>query len=93
VEEIDGERVSLDVNMQENIEQQEQLQLYRKHFKELGEKCQTILSLFFAKVKMAEIAQKLDTSESFIKKKKFKCKEDLVSRIKSDPLFEELSET
>jgi len=92
VEEIDGERVSLEPDMQETIEKQEQLQVYRKHFAMLSEKCQMILSMFFAKVKMGEIAKKLDTSESFIKKKKFQCKEDLVQRIKSDPVFEELSE-
>ncbi len=92
VEEINGEHVSLDASMQETIEQQEQIAVYRKHFSALGEKCQKVLSLFFAKVKMAEIAKRLKTSESFIKKKKFQCKEDLVKRIQSDPLYEELSE-
>lgn len=92
VDEIDSERVSLEPDMQETIEQQEQLKVYRKHFEQLSEKCQQILSMFFAKVKMGEIARKLNTSESFIKKKKFTCKEDLVGRIKSDPIYEELSE-
>jgi RNA polymerase sigma factor (sigma-70 family) len=92
VDEVDGEKVSLDDDMQANIEEQEQLQLYRKHFSLLAEKCQKVLSLFFAKVKMAEIAERLETSEAFIKKKKFKCKEELVERIKADPLYAELSD-
>lgn len=90
VDEVDGEQVSLDKDMQTTIEEQEQLNLYRKHFDLLSEKCQKVLSLFFAKVKMAEIAARLDTSEAFVKKKKFKCKEELVERIKSDPLYEEV---
>ena len=78
--------------MQEELEQKEQLALYRTHFNKLSESCQKVLSLFFAKVKMAEIAQKMDSSEAYIKKKKFKCKENLVSKIKADPLFAELTD-
>ncbi|GLR16129.1 RNA polymerase sigma factor [Portibacter lacus] len=91
-EDVGSDHVSLDLDMQSTIEQQEQIMIYRKHFNSLAEKCQKVLSMFFAKVKMSEIAKKLDTSEAYIKKKKFKCKEELVSRIKADALYEELSE-
>ncbi|WP_235296962.1 RNA polymerase sigma factor [Portibacter marinus] len=92
VEQVDDDRVEISPGMQEEIEQKEQLKLYRKHFQALSESCQKVLSLFFAKVKMAEIAEKMDSSEGYIKKKKFKCKEELVNKIKADPLFAELTE-
>ena len=88
---IENEEVYVDEDMQNKIEQQEQMQLYRKHFQELGDTCQKVLSMFFAKVKMVEIAKKMDMTPAYIKKKKFKCKEDLIQRIKADSLFEELS--
>ncbi len=92
VEQVDDDRVEIGQSMQEELEQKEQLQLYRMHFASLTESCQKVLSLFFAKVKMAEIARKMDSSEAYIKKKKFKCKENLVRKIKADPLFAELTD-
>lgn len=88
---IESEEIYVEKDMQDEIEKQEQLRLYRKHFQELGDACQKVLSMFFAKVKMADIAEKLEMTPAYIKKKKFKCKEDLIQRIKADTLFEELS--
>jgi len=92
VDQVDDDRVEIGAGMQEEIEHKEQFKLYRKHFQNLSDSCQKVLSLFFAKVKMATIAEKMSSSEGYIKKKKFKCKEELVSKIKQDPLFTELVE-
>lgn len=87
---INDERVEIEDNMQNEIENREQYNLYQKHFLGLEEKCQKILAMFFNKIKMAEIAEKLDTTPAYIKKRKHKCKEMLVSRIKEDALYLEL---
>lgn len=90
VEQIGEEQVVIESGMQEELEQKEQVFLYRKHFAELTESCQRVLSLFFAKYKMSEIATKMATSEGYVKKKKFKCKEELVKKIQADPMYNEL---
>ncbi|HMQ62533.1 MAG TPA: sigma-70 family RNA polymerase sigma factor [Flavilitoribacter sp.] len=64
--------------------------LYREHFNRLGDQCRQILELFFAKVRLVEIAEKLNLTEKYIKKRKFTCKESLVESIKKDPRYEEL---
>lgn len=92
VEVVDDERVEIESDMQEEIERKEQYLLYRKHFQSLSDSCQQVMSLFFAKVKMSEIAEKMKSTESYIKKKKFKCKEELLQRIQNDPIYHELSE-
>lgn len=65
--------------------------IYRYHFEQLGEQCQTILNRFFAKVKLKDIAAELGLSEKYAKKRKFACKEKLVKAIQADPAYEELS--
>ena len=88
---IGDDKVIITEDVQKEIEQREQMKLYKKHFSTLGESCQKILSMFFDKVKMTEIAAKLDMTPGYIKKKKFNCKEELIQKIKADALFEELS--
>ncbi len=63
----------------------EQYKLYQKHFKRLEEDCQILLQLFLKKVPLKDIAEKLGIgSMQYIKRKKYKCKEQLVRYIKSD---------
>lgn len=77
---------SLDLDL-ERIERE---QTYFRGFDQLGEKCKKILKWYFDKVPMKEIAKRLDTSEAFIKKKKFECKNKLIDTIQQDPVFDEL---
>lgn len=86
----DVEMVDLDDDILQQIEYSEKEQLYFKHFDTLGEKCRKILQWFFDKTPLKEIAKRLDTSESYIKKRKFICKEKLITAIQTDPLFGEL---
>ena len=87
----DIEAVELEEDVQQRIEQAEKTQLYFKHFDNLDGKCQKILQWFFDKVPLKEIAQRLDTSENYIKKRKFLCKEKLIEAIQNDALFVELN--
>ena len=87
---INDEEVILDENIQKDLEHSDQLELYRKHFSILKEDCQKILSMFFEKVKMTEIASKMGLTPAYVKKKKYKCKEALIESIQKDELYEEL---
>ena len=79
----------LDVSVDE-YEKNEQYKLYQKHFKRLEKDCQKLLELFLKKVPLKEIAEELGIeSQQYIKRKKYKCKEQLVRYIKSDPNFKE----
>ncbi len=85
------ELVDLDIDIESRLEQSEKEQLFFKHFDLLGEKCRKILQYFFDKMPLKQIAAKLDTSENYIKKRKFVCKEKLIKAIQTDPNFAELS--
>ena len=50
----------------------------------------TPMQWFFDKMPLRKIAKKLDTSEGYIKKRKFICKEKLIKAIKADAIFNEL---
>ena len=86
----DIEAINLDAGVVKRLEQSEKEQLYFKHFDQLDENCRKILQWFFDKVSLKEIALKLDTSEGYIKKRKYMCKEKLMKTIQNDPAFEEL---
>lgn len=86
----DVEQVSLEKDMIERLEQSEKQQLFFKHFDGLGDNCKKIMQWFFDKIPLKKIAEKLDTSESYIKKRKFICKERLVKAIQTDAKFNEL---
>ncbi|OFX21768.1 MAG: hypothetical protein A2041_13920 [Bacteroidetes bacterium GWA2_31_9b] len=72
----------------DEIEKHNQYKLYQYHFKKLGEDCQKILEMFLNNIPIKEIARKLgNTTENYIKSRKYKCKEQLVNNIKNDPQF------
>ena len=74
----------------DEYEKNEQYKLYQKHFKRLEKDCQKLLQMFLDRVPLKLIAENLGiNSEQYIKRKKFKCKEQLVRYIKSDPNFKE----
>lgn len=89
-ENIGEEQVVLDNSVIANILESDRRSLLYKHFDALPEDCRKILGLFFQKIPMAEIAQKMESTEAYMKKRKFVCKSRLIDRIKADPLFKEL---
>ena len=73
------------------IEQNEKMVLYRKKFLLLGADCQKVLNLFLKKVSMAEIVEMMGySSVGYAKKRKFKCKEQLIKLVSSDSSYQEL---
>lgn len=86
------EDVVLEEDILQLLETSERNQLFFKHFDQLEEKCKQILSWFFDKVPMAEIAKRLNTSLGYIKKRKFVCKSYLIKAVQNDPIFDELKE-
>ena len=89
--ELEGvEKADLDQDLTESLERSEKEQIFYKHFDLLGEQCRKIMMWFFDKIALSEIAKRLETSENYIKKRKFICKEKLVKAIQNDPVFEEL---
>ena len=73
------------------IEKTEQYKLFREKFKEMGEKCQQILNLYFDKIKGKDIADKMKMSLPYTKKKLHTCKKKLIDLIKKDASYSELT--
>ncbi len=71
---------------------QERYELFSRHFEQLGEGCKKVLSLFFQRTSMADIAQMMGFgSVGYAKKRKFNCQKKLIKMIKEDPMYNELS--
>lgn len=82
-----------DDNLNELVEKNERYGLYQKHFSTLSTDCQKLLQMFFEKVPLREIAKVMGfKSEKYAKKRKYKCKELLISRIKQDAEFKKILE-
>ncbi len=70
----------------------ERNRFFREKLKELGDGCQKLLKLFFAGTSMVQIAEKMGfASDSYAKKRKFQCKQQLTKLIQADPRFSEIS--
>lgn len=80
-------------NTEKMVSEQERYKLYQKHFLTLHKDCQAILRLFLQKVPLREIQKKLNlSSEKYVKKRKFQCKEILIKRITNDPNYNSLKD-
>jgi RNA polymerase sigma factor (sigma-70 family) len=65
--------------------------LYMYHFERLNPDCQKILNMFLLKVPLKEVADYLGfKSEKYAKKRKYKCKEILISMIQEDKRYSKL---
>jgi RNA polymerase sigma factor (sigma-70 family) len=65
--------------------------LYRDNFAKLGELCQKLLELFFAKKDMTEIAQTLALkNEHTARTRKYRCREHLKKLMEKDERYNEL---
>ncbi len=66
--------------------------IYLRQFRQLGEKCQQLLELYLQGESMQSIARQLGfASVTYVRKRKFKCKEQLISRIERDEEFQKLN--
>ena len=76
----------------EELVHEARYQLYRRKFRELGEACQKILSLSLAGKSMEFIVKEMSLSSvGYARKRKFKCKEQLMRRVQNDPAYRELA--
>lgn len=77
----------IEVDITEAIEKQENLNYVMRLFEQLGEKCKTILELFYYKeLPLKEISEKLGfSSEQVLRNKKYKCLKALNDSVKSSP--------
>lgn len=64
--------------------------LLAQKFKELGEGCRELLELSWTGISMMEVAEKLQNSYSYIKKKKSECMGKLIALVKKSPEFSNL---
>jgi RNA polymerase sigma factor (sigma-70 family) len=86
-----GIYVEVNDNILDIFNLNEKYKLYQDHFSRLSFSCQKVLELFLAGIPLKEIANILGfKSEQYAKKRKYQCKEKLVSSIKSDPEYKKL---
>ncbi|MEO0470956.1 MAG: sigma-70 family RNA polymerase sigma factor [Bacteroidota bacterium] len=91
--ELSGGEMSLeaDAEMEALVERELREKIFFENLEQLGEKCRQILQWFFAKVSMREIAGRLGSTEAYIKKRKFVCKQKLIEAIEQDPRFKSVA--
>jgi RNA polymerase sigma factor (sigma-70 family) len=62
--------------------------IFQRNFAKLSQDCQKVLILFMKKFSLREIAEIMGyKSENYAKKRKYQCKETLLERVQSDPLY------
>lgn len=72
-------------SFEEEILWRKKEKLYREKFKQLGEGCQKVMTMFLAGISMEKIAEKMGFSSSgYAKKRKYKCKNQLLVLIQND---------
>ncbi len=87
----DGAVYKSEEDFMQEMEAQEKYRLFRAKLMKLGDDCRRILELFFKGVTMEKIADQCGLSSiGYAKKRKFQCKEQLLSMIKADAKYEEL---
>jgi RNA polymerase sigma factor (sigma-70 family) len=66
-------------------------ELFNKHFNELSEDCQKILSMFFNNFTVEDIRMAMNYKDvHHAADRKYRCKKSLIKRIVNDPLFKKL---
>ena len=69
----------------------EKKELMRLHFGQLGADCQEVLRRFFDGDSLRQIAEVMNFTEAYAKKRKFICQQKLIAAISADPIYNELS--
>jgi len=92
VEELHEEQLYIDQEeVEDTCQRMERYSLYRKYFKQLGEKCQQILRYYMQGLDMKTIAKKMGImSVNYTRKRKHLCKQNLITQIKQDSQYQKL---
>lgn len=71
--------------------EQERWELFHEKLKEISINCQQILKLFFSKMSGKDIMRQMNyASETTVRQRIFKCKQQLIAEVKKDPRYVEL---
>lgn len=91
---IQEERLSIsddaDQLAEENRVFEKQQALYKQMFSKMGDSCKKIINFGFSSMSMKQVADKLDISYAYARKKKSVCLAKLTELIKSSPKFKSL---
>jgi RNA polymerase sigma factor (sigma-70 family) len=94
---IDEERTSIDESTEEMVTEtevfDEKQQLFDLMFQKLGDKCQELLKLSFTIKSMEEVAEKLNVTYGYVRKKKSLCIGQLTQWIQETSRFKSLKIT
>lgn len=89
-----SENVYKDESVLEQVDQSEQFEakqsLFDEMFQKLGEKCQEVLRLSFSLKSMEEVAQKLNVTYAYVRKKKSLCTGQLATMIQESKVYKSL---
>jgi RNA polymerase sigma factor (sigma-70 family) len=92
---LQDENVSIDESVQELAFQteifDEKQSLFDEMFQKLGEKCQEVLKLSFITKTMEEVAEKLNVTYGYVRKKKSICTGQLTEMIQQSPKFRSIN--
>lgn len=80
----------IDDGLLDTYEKNLKVNLIQRHFVHLSEGCQTLMMLYSEGVSIREISDIMGVSESFVKKKKYECKQKLIKRIMAEEGSKEL---
>jgi len=80
-----------EADIEESLYKMERFQLYKQKMAELGPECRQLLELFFKKVSLREISERMGLrTENAAKQKKYKCQKKLIENIKKDVIYDQL---
>lgn len=92
---LQDENVSIDESVQEMTFETEifdsKQSLFDEMFQKLGEKCQEVLKLSFVTKTMEEVAEKLNVTYGYVRKKKSICTGQLTEMIQQSPRFRSIN--
>ncbi len=71
----------------DNSTEQAKNDLFWEKYKELSARCQELLKLSWSGISMKEVAEKMDISYGYARKRKTECVDNLVQLIKSAPTY------
>lgn len=84
------EGLTIDPAWESSQIQEKKWGLFQEHFSKLGKDCQQVLKLFFAGQRLAVIAEQMGYTNTYVKLKKFQCKERLTKWVQADRRYASL---
>jgi RNA polymerase sigma factor (sigma-70 family) len=83
--------VDSDAEIQETIQKNERLKLFREKYEELSDDCRKVLQMFLMEVPLKEITKIMGySSEQHTRNRRYRCKEALIKKIVNSKTYNEL---